>query len=97
MDRSAMPASRKHVVEWFNAAVGLAVTESAIPAGSSAGPFTPPFSGTLSSIWWIPRVTSELRTTGNSDSIEYNGWMTIDESLSYEERSRRLDLFLSGQ
>jgi L-ribulose-5-phosphate 3-epimerase len=33
------------------------------------------------------------------ESINYNGWMTIEsnESLSYEERSRRLDLILAGQ
>ena len=45
MDLSAMPGSRKLAVEWFNPAVGLAVTESAIPAGSSSQPFNPPFSG----------------------------------------------------
>jgi hexulose-6-phosphate isomerase len=33
------------------------------------------------------------------EAINYNGWMTIESnaSLSYEERSRRLDLILSGQ
>ena len=33
------------------------------------------------------------------EAINYNGWMTIEsnESLSYEERSRRLDLILVGQ
>lgn len=33
------------------------------------------------------------------EAINYNGWMTIEsnESLSYEERSRRLDLILAGQ
>jgi hypothetical protein len=45
MDLSAMPVSRKLAVEWFNPAVGLAMTESAIPAGSSSQSFTPPFSG----------------------------------------------------
>ena len=32
------------------------------------------------------------------EAINYNGWMTIEsnESLSYEERSRRLDLILAG-
>ncbi len=33
------------------------------------------------------------------EAINYNGWMTIESnaSLSYEERSRRLDLILAGQ
>jgi len=33
------------------------------------------------------------------EAINYNGWMTIEsnEKLSYEERSRRLDLILAGQ
>lgn len=33
------------------------------------------------------------------EAINYNGWMTIEsnEGLSYEERSRRLDLILAGQ
>lgn len=32
------------------------------------------------------------------EAINYNGWMTIEsnEGLSYEERSRRLDLMLAG-
>jgi hexulose-6-phosphate isomerase len=33
------------------------------------------------------------------EAINYNGWMTIESnaSLSYEERSRRLDLILAGK
>ena len=45
MDLSAMPDSRKLAVEWFNPAVGQSLTEKPIPAGSSAQPFQPPFSG----------------------------------------------------
>jgi hexulose-6-phosphate isomerase len=33
------------------------------------------------------------------EAIDYNGWMTIEsnDSISFEERSRRLDLILAGQ
>jgi hypothetical protein len=33
------------------------------------------------------------------EAINYNGWMTIEsnESISLEERNRRLDLILAGQ
>jgi hypothetical protein len=33
------------------------------------------------------------------EAVNYNGWMTIESnaSLSFEERSRRLDLILAGQ
>lgn len=45
MDLSAMPDARKLAVEWFNPATGQATMEHPIPAGSSAQPFHPPFSG----------------------------------------------------
>ncbi len=45
MDLSAMPRSRRLAVEWFNPAVGLARSESAIPAGSWSQTLNPPFSG----------------------------------------------------
>ena len=32
-------------------------------------------------------------------AINYNGWMTVESNsnISFEERSRRLDLILAGQ
>jgi len=45
LDLSAMPASRKLAVEWFNPALGQTITESPIAAGSSSQLFNPPFSG----------------------------------------------------
>jgi hypothetical protein len=45
MNLSSMPDSRKLAVEWFNPATGQTTTENPIPAGSSAQPFHPPFSG----------------------------------------------------
>jgi hypothetical protein len=32
-------------VEWFNPATGATIVKRPIPSGSSAQPFTPPFSG----------------------------------------------------
>lgn len=45
IDLSAMPATRKLAVEWFNPASGTTTTASPILSGSSAQLFTPPFSG----------------------------------------------------
>jgi hypothetical protein len=45
LDLSAMPASRKLAVEWFNPETGKVVPEEPIPAGSPAQSFTPPFRG----------------------------------------------------
>ncbi len=45
VDLSAMPGSRRLAVEWFNPSTGAAITQDPISAGSSAQPFTPPFSG----------------------------------------------------
>jgi len=42
---SAMESARTLAVEWFNPATGALTTEKAIPAGSSAQKFTPPFKG----------------------------------------------------
>jgi len=42
---SAMESARTLAVEWFNPATGARTTEKAIPAGSSAQKFTPPFTG----------------------------------------------------
>ena len=42
---SAMPSSRTLSVEWFEPATGRSHTQSAIPAGSPAQSFTPPFEG----------------------------------------------------
>jgi len=42
---SAMPASRKLTVEWFNPATGVATRLDPIPAGSASQQFTPPFRG----------------------------------------------------
>jgi hypothetical protein len=45
VDLSAMPKSRKLAVQWFNPATGATIVQRPIPSGSSAQPFTPPFSG----------------------------------------------------
>jgi hypothetical protein len=45
MDLSAMHKSRSLAVEWFNPETGKTITESPIPAGSSAQSFSPPFTG----------------------------------------------------
>ena len=45
IDLSAMSNSRKLALEWFNPATGQTIIENTIPAGSSAQPFHPPFSG----------------------------------------------------
>jgi collagenase-like protein with putative collagen-binding domain len=45
MDLSAMPSSRRLAVEWFDPAAGKVSTGKAIPAGSPAQSFTPPFPG----------------------------------------------------
>lgn len=45
VDLSAMPASRRLAVEWFDPATGKAITEAPLAAGSPAQPFTPPFTG----------------------------------------------------
>jgi hypothetical protein len=42
---SAMPASRRLAVEWFNPASGIVIAGQSIPAGSSSQMFTPPFAG----------------------------------------------------
>jgi hypothetical protein len=42
---SAMERPRKLAVEWLNPATGAVMTEKAIPGGSSAQRFTPPFGG----------------------------------------------------
>ncbi len=42
---SAMPASRKLSVEWFNPSTGVAIPGDPIPAGSSPQSFNPPFNG----------------------------------------------------
>lgn len=42
---SAMESARKLAVEWLNPATGAVTTEKAVPAGSSAQKFTPPFAG----------------------------------------------------
>jgi len=42
---SAMESARTLAVEWFNPATGIVITEKAVPAGSSAQRFTPPFRG----------------------------------------------------
>jgi hypothetical protein len=42
---SAMRASRKMAVEWFNPATGEAIVSAPVLAGSPSQPFTPPFSG----------------------------------------------------
>jgi hypothetical protein len=45
VDLSAMPASRSVAVEWFNPSTGATSAGKAVPSGSSAQPFTPPFRG----------------------------------------------------
>jgi hypothetical protein len=45
VDLSAMPASRKLAVEWFNPAAGTNVVLTPVAAGASLRSFTPPFSG----------------------------------------------------
>ncbi|HYM08621.1 MAG TPA: putative collagen-binding domain-containing protein, partial [Terriglobales bacterium] len=45
VDLSAMAASRKLAVEWFNPSTGATVARNSIPAGSPSQSFTPPFSG----------------------------------------------------
>ena len=45
VDLSAMPASRKLAVEWFDPSTGSAIAGDAVPAGSSTRSFTPPFNG----------------------------------------------------
>jgi hypothetical protein len=45
VDLAAMPDSRILTSEWFDPATGQVITGKAIPAGSSAQEFTPPFSG----------------------------------------------------
>jgi hypothetical protein len=45
IDLSAMPNSRKLIVEWFNPATGETTAQAAIKAGASAQSFTPPFKG----------------------------------------------------
>ncbi len=45
VDLSARPSSRRLAVEWFNPATGKTLVKDAIPAGSHAQSFIPPFSG----------------------------------------------------
>jgi collagenase-like protein with putative collagen-binding domain len=45
IDLSAMSASRKLALEWFNPSTGASMVGSPIPSGSSSQSFTPPFSG----------------------------------------------------
>jgi hypothetical protein len=45
VDLSAMPASRRLSVEWFNPSTGAATKASPVNAGASAQSFTPPFAG----------------------------------------------------
>ena len=45
VDLSAMPASRKLAVEWFNPSSGASIAGDPILAGSSSRSFTPPFGG----------------------------------------------------
>jgi hypothetical protein len=45
MNLSAMPASRRLALEWFNPSTGATIAGDSIPAGSSSQSFTPPFSG----------------------------------------------------
>jgi len=45
VDLSAMPASRRLAVEWFNPASGIVIAGQSVPAGSSSQMFTPPFAG----------------------------------------------------
>jgi hypothetical protein len=45
LDLSAMPASRRFAVEWFNPATGRTLPGDPISSGSSAQSFTPPFTG----------------------------------------------------
>ncbi len=45
VDLSAMPASRKLAVEWFNPSTGATILKDSISAGSPSQSFTPPFSG----------------------------------------------------
>ncbi len=45
VDLSAMPASRRLKVEWFDPRTGAVVDKDPIPAGARAQSFTPPFSG----------------------------------------------------
>jgi hypothetical protein len=45
VDLSAMPASRKLSVEWFNPATGTTLRSDPVLAGSDAQEFTPPFGG----------------------------------------------------
>jgi hypothetical protein len=45
VDLSAMPASRKLVIEWFNPATGATIPGKPIAAGSSSQSFTAPFNG----------------------------------------------------
>lgn len=45
MDLSAMPASRKLAVEWFNPETGKVIRKTPIPAGNPSQTFTPPFKG----------------------------------------------------
>jgi Putative collagen-binding domain of a collagenase len=45
VDLSAMPSSRRLVVEWFNPSSGTAIAGGSIPAGQSSQAFTPPFGG----------------------------------------------------
>lgn len=44
-------------MEWLNPATRAVMTEKAIPGGSSARRFTPPFGGDAVSPWWIRRDT----------------------------------------
>jgi hypothetical protein len=44
-DLSAMPASRRLALEWFNPSTGATIAGDPVPAGSSSQSFTPPFSG----------------------------------------------------
>jgi hypothetical protein len=45
IDLSAMPASRRLAVEWFNPSTGASFVGDPLPSGSSIQSFTPPFSG----------------------------------------------------
>ena len=45
IDLSAMPASRRLKLEWFNPSTGAALAGNSVPGGSPAQSFTPPFSG----------------------------------------------------
>lgn len=45
VDLSAMPASRRLAVEWFNPSSGATIGVEPIPSGSSVQSFTAPFSG----------------------------------------------------